>query len=420
MNEPPTESLSEPRSRRSPARLLLIPSVVLLAVLIGLGRYGYALRTAPDRQFRAALAAFAVNDLDGVRAAAEGLQDLKAYEPHQRLLAGMLLLKSQRLFEAIVAFGLARNHPDTRVLAYALSGEALYKARQFRDARRILQDAITLDPQQTDAHRWLAALYYDTGAMNHAISHLATVAQQAPQDPRPHRLMGLIHKDYEEYRKAIDAYRECLKRDPNQAGKEAVLLELAECQFKQQQHQEALQTLRTCPSSAHSLWLQAECQRGLGDKAAALQLADQALDRDPRHLQAMYLKGMLELESGDAAAAVDVLQKAVAAFPKEWRPRYTLGMAYKRLGDDKQAADQLKIVEEVRRLRDHFTDLHNQALKDPDSADLRYELGVVARQLDKPLLAITWLQTALAIQPDHEQARQALQELTAANPAATE
>jgi tetratricopeptide (TPR) repeat protein len=419
MNEAPSERANEPagtpRLRRRLVQLLLVPGAVVLAILIGLGRYGYALKVAPDRHFHAALAALADNDLDAVLAAAEALQDLDAYEPHRRFLAGVVLLKNDRLYEAIVAFGFARDHPDTRVLAYTLSGEALYKAKQFRDAQRILTDAIRLDPQQTDAHRWLAAMYYDTGAMNHAIRHLAIVAQQAPRDPRPHRLMGLIHKDYEEYRKAIDAYRESLTRDPNSAAKETVLLELAECQVKLQQHQEALQTLRTCPSSAQSLWLQAECQRGLGDKAAAERLADQALGRDPQHLQALYLKGMLELESGDAAAAVEVLQKAIEAYPKEWRPRYTLAMAYKRLGDDKQAAEHLKRVEEVRRLRDRFTDLHNRAMKDPDSAELRYELGVLARQLDKPLLATSWFQTALALQPDHDKAQQALRELTAAS-----
>lgn len=414
MNEVP----SEPRPRRRVVQLLLIPGAVALAVLIGLGRYGYALKVAPHRQFRAALTALANNDLDGVRAAAEALQDVDAYEPHRRLLAGMVLLKNERLYEAIVAFGFARDHPETRVLAYTLSGEALYKAKLFRDAQRILTDALRLDPQQTDAHRWLAAAYYDIGAMNLAIGHLAIVAQQARLDPRPHRLMGLIHKDYEEYRKASDAYRESLKRDPNQAGKETVLLELAECQIKLQQHQEALQTLRTCPSSAQSLWLQAECQRGLGDKAAAERLADQALGRDPDHLQAMYLKGMLELESGDAAAAAAVLQKAVEAYPKEWRPRYTLAMACKRLGDDGQAAEHLKLVEELRRLRDRFTNLHNQALKDAANADLRYEMGIVARQLDKPLLAISWFQAALALQPDHQPAQQALRESTEASQAA--
>jgi tetratricopeptide (TPR) repeat protein len=410
---PPAESHAEPRGVRGPRRRslrwLAIPATVALAGLLGLARYGYVLQVAPERAFRAALDAVAAKDWDGVRAAAEALQDVAGYEPHRRLLTGAVLLSNARLYDAIVAFGMARDHPDTRVWAYTLSGEALYRAKQFRDATRILNDAIRMDPQQTDAHRWLAATYYDLGAMNHAIGHLATVARQAPNDARPHRLIGLIQKDYEEYRKAIEAYRECLRRGPSPAAKDEVLLELAECQVKQQQHDEALQTLRNCPSSAQSFWLQAECQRALGDKPAAQRLLDQALRRDPKHLQAMYLKGMLELEAGQAEAAAAVLEKAVAAYPKEWRPRYSLAMACKRLGDEQRAAEHLELVEQVRRLRDRFTDLHNQAIKDPDDADLRYELGVVARELDKPLLAISWFEAALALEPDHAAA---LRELT--------
>ncbi len=414
MNEP----LEQVASRRRNYRWLWMIGVVLLAFLVGAARYDYALRTAPKRDFQAALAAFAANDLDGVLAALEALQGIDDYGPHRRLLAGMILLRNERLIEAIVEFGFAREHPDTRALAYTLSGEALYKSRQFRDAQRILAAALQFDPQQTDAHRWLAALYYDIGAMNQALSHLAFVAQQAPDDPRPHRLIGLIHKDFEEYDKAISAYRESLKRGPNQPDREAVLLELAECQSKQQQHKEALQTLRTCPSSAQSLWLQAECQRALGDKGAAGRLVDEAMRRDPLHLQALHLKGMLDLEAGDALAAVEVLSKAVKAYPKEWRPRYTLAMAYKRLGKIDQAAEQLQLVEALRGLRDRFTKLHTQAIKEADNAELRYELGLVAQQLDKPLLAISWFQAALALKPDHEPARQALLDLTSSVEAA--
>lgn len=402
----------QPAPRRRSYRWLWLPGVFLVAVLLGLGRYGYALRVAPERRFQAALAAFAEHDLDSVVAALEALQGVEGYEPHRRLLAGMILLRHERLFEAIVEFGFAREHPDTRALAYTLSGEALYKSKQFRDAQRILAAALQLDPQQTDAHRWLAAIYYDVGAMNQCLRHLAFVAQQAPNDPRPHRLRGLIHKDFEEYHKAIDAYRESLQRGPNQADKEAVLLELAECLSKQRLYQEAWETLQTCPSSAQGLWLQAECQGALGDKAAARRLVDEAIRRDATHLEALCLKGMLYLEADDAASALDVLRQAVKAHPKEWRPRYALARAYQRLGEMGQAAEHLRLVEELRRLRDRFTKLHTQAMDEPDQADLRYELGVVARQLDKPLLAISWFQAALALQPDHEKARAALQSRT--------
>jgi tetratricopeptide (TPR) repeat protein len=371
------------------------------------------MRTAPARHFQAAREALVRNELDQVVVAAEALANVPGVEPHQRLLAGMMLLRTGRPIEAIIEFGYAREHPDTRVLAYTLSGEALYRTRQFRDAQRILTIALQLDPSQTDAHRWLAALSYDIGAMNHAIGHLDVVAQQDPKDPRPHRLMGLIHKDFEEYQKAIAAYRESLRRNPNHADKDAVLFELAECQFKQQQPAEALETLAKCASSGPTLCLQAECRRALGDRAAAQKLVDESLRRDPESLNTLYLKGQIALEAGELAAAVDVLSKAVQRYPKEWRPRYALATAYRKLGDQDQAASQLKIVEELRGLRDRFTKLHTQAIKNADDVDLRYQLGELARQLDKPLLAVSWFEAALALDPQHEKARQALQGLRA-------
>jgi tetratricopeptide (TPR) repeat protein len=70
-------------------------------------------------------------------------------------------------------------------------------------------------------------------------------------------------------------------------------------------------------------------------------------------------------------------------------------------------------VEELRGLRDRFTKLHTQAIKNADDVDLRYQLGELARQLDKPLLAVSWFEAALALDPQHEKARQALQGLRA-------
>lgn len=399
------------KPKRLNNRVLFLPTMLVLAVLLGAIRYWHAVRTAPKQQFNAALAAFADNDLDRVQVAAEALRGVKGYEPHLRLLSGMVLLRRGQLTDAIVEFGFAREHPDTRALAYTLSGEALYKLQQFHDARRILATAIKLDPGQTDAHRWMAAMYYDIGAMNHAIRHLLLVAEQAPDDPRPHRLIGLIHKDFEAYSKAIDAYRESLKRNPAKPLKQEVQFELAECLANEQQHKEALETIRQCPRSASVLWLRAKCKHALGDAASAKRLVDEAVELDPTHLEALHLKGMLELEAGDATAAVETLAKVVKLYPKEWRPRYTLARAYQRLGDEDKSAEHLKAMEELRQLRERFTKLHTRAIKNPDDVDVRYQLGVIARQLDKPELARTWFQATLAMAPDHREAQEALEEV---------
>jgi len=398
------------------SRLLLLPTLFVLPVLLGLLRYWHATRVGPKRHFQAALEAFAQNDLDGVQVAAEALHGVSGHESHLRLLSGMVLLRTGQLYDAIAEFGRARQHPDTQALAHTLSGEALYKSRQFKDARRILATALQLDPTQTDARRWLAAMYYDIGAMNHAIGHLRVVAEQAPADPRPHRLIGLIHKDFEEYQKAVGAYRESLKRDPDQPEREILQLELAECLVKQQRHEEALETLRDCPRLAQTLWMRAKCYHALRDNAAARKLVDEAIQLDPNHLDAMQLKATLELEANNAALAVEIMEKAVKRYPKEWRPRHVLARGYRRLGEVDKSVEHSKVMEQLRELRYRFTKLHAQAMEDAENAEVRYELGIAAKQLDKSLLAVSWLEAALALDPDHRHARNALQELTREGP----
>jgi len=254
-------------------------------------------------------------------------------------------------------------------------------------------------------------MYYDIGAMNHAIRHLLVVAEQAPDDPRPFRLIGLIHKDFEEYPKAVNAYRESLGRNPAQALKQEVLSELTECLVNLRRHEEALETIREGPPSAPILWLRAQCHHALGDATTARSLVDEAIEVDPKHLEALHLRGTLELEAGDAASAVDTLSNAVKLFPTEWRLRYTLARAYRRLGNEDKSAEHLDVMEEFRDLRERFTKLHAQAIKDPEDVDVRYQLGCVARQLDKPELAVTWFKAALMMAPEHREAQGAFDEM---------
>ena len=52
-----------------------------------------------------------------------------------------------------------------------------------------------------------------------------------------------------------------------------------------------------------------------------------------------------------------------------------------------------------------------EAINQPEDIDLRYELGFLANALDKKKLAVSWLRTALNMDPSHEKAAQLLQEI---------
>jgi tetratricopeptide (TPR) repeat protein len=401
--------------RKAPRRIYrkLFSVLILLALFAGLAFYWSSQRRPFAWHFSAGVDAFARKDLDRVQVAVEVFQDVDGYEPHLRLFEGMVLLRSGRLFDAIETFGHARDHPDTRALAYGLSGEALYKAGVFRDALHILATAIELDPSQTDARRWLAALYYDVGAMGHALKQLEAVAEAAPEDPRPHRLMGLIHKDYERYGLAIGNYRESLRRDPDQPEKQEILAELSECLVRQRQHAEALETLRQCPRSAKMLALEADCRYGQGDVEAARRLVDEALVLEPGRLEALDLKATMQLAADDVQSAMETLLQAAEHHPKEYALRYRLAGAYQRLNEPELAKEQLEAMKQLRALRDRFTKLHEDAMEDPTNAETRYQLGLVARQLDKPEIALSWLKMTLALDPDHPGAREAVSAMLA-------
>ena len=387
--------------------LWLVP--LALAGLLGAGRLWYVYRVGPRRHFQAAVAAFVRNDLDAVQTGVEALRGVGGYEPHWRLLEGMLLLRRDRLPDAALQLGLATNHPDTRALACTLCGEALYRARDFRHAERVLKEAIQIDPSQTDAHRWLAALYYDIGSMVDALEELKAVAEQAPDDPRPHRLMGLIHKDFGFYQDAIMADRASLRLAPDQPANEEIRLELAECLLKVRRHAELLEALGECPKSAQKLALEAESYYNEGDRATARKLVAEAFKLAPEHLEALQLQATMDLDSGNPAAALEILRRAVEHHPKDHRVRYKLSQAYQRLGQKEAAAKEAKTSKELSDLQQRFTQLHQQAIRNTASAEIRYQLGVVARQLDKPELAQSWFRAALALDPGHAGARKELQ-----------
>jgi tetratricopeptide (TPR) repeat protein len=321
------------------------------------------------------------------------------------------LLKRGRPAEAVNQFQLAVEHPDLNVDTLVLAGQASYQMGRAGGAQELWEKALELDPNAANAHRWLAVLYYDLGAMQQALGHLQRVAELAPADPRPDRLMGLINKDYERFNRAIGHYRESLRRGPRQKDREAVLFELAECQVKLRDFTSALATLQQCPPHEQKLVLEAECHHNLGDGAKAQALLEEALAQAPSDLPALMLRGTVLSTNGDLVQAKEAFEAAVRHHPKDYRARYKLAQAYRQLGDDESADKEMALAEDLRKLWRKFSELHLDAVEQPVNARLRYEIGQLARQLDRPDLAKNWFRAALLIDPELSEALDALKSL---------
>jgi Flp pilus assembly protein TadD len=325
----------------------------------------------------------------------------------------MSLFHEGRLRDAVEQFGKATEHPATQARAFSLAGEGFYKLGQPDNARRALLEAVRHDPNDPASRRWLAAACYDQGLMSDALPHLRKIEELVPEDPRPHRLEGLILKDFELYSEAIEPYRETLRLAPQQPQATAVRTELAECLIKALQPKEALTVLEPAPDVADVLALRAEALRALGNAEEARKLVEAAVQESPDHSKALTLLGTMELEAAQPGKAIAALEKAARAEPGDVAVQHQLAQAYRLAGRNGDAERQTQRLVEVQNLRSRFTELHEQAMASPGDAGVRYELGTIATKLGWPDLAIMWYRTSLAIDPNHSGARERLSELAA-------
>src|SRR5262249_34570447 len=85
--------------------------------------------------------------------------------------------------------------------------ECLVHLGQRRFAAEVLNQVVQRDPDQKEAHRWLAAIYIDLNSPQQAITHLREWARLDPHNGRPYRWIGhFLVKDYVDYQEAIAAY----------------------------------------------------------------------------------------------------------------------------------------------------------------------------------------------------------------------
>jgi len=278
-----------------------------------------------------------------------------------------------------------------------VAGEIAWREGRIRDAETLLERVLEADPESLEAHRVMAAMCYDIGAMNEALVHLDATARLAPLDPRPHRLLGLIHNDYELYAEAIPFYRESLRRGPNQPDREEVLAELASCQLKIRDHQAALATLEGAGQRPEDDLLRAEAHLALGHLDEARDLVTGVLERAPEAVEALVLRGSILLEDGAAATAIEPLETAIRIEPMHFLAHFKLAQAYEQAGRPEDGAREVAESERIRLLRKEYAALHQEAWDHPEDPTVRRRLAELAETLGRPDLRDVWLEAAAAV-----------------------
>jgi tetratricopeptide (TPR) repeat protein len=366
---------------------------------------------SPQAHCRRAMAAVETNGFETIAYELLWLERNPRFEAQASLLSGTLLLAEGDLQTAPHVLAVAAANPDTQVRAAVLLGECLYKSGKFREAGEIWTRAVELDPDNADAHRGLAAAYFDLRAAREALVHLRRVAELDPRDPRPHKLIGLLCDDCWQPTLAIEGYEEALRRAPDSPDSAEIRFNLAKLFFRMKSFRSALEQLSHLAPSAEVFALTADCQHGLGLDEQARASLDEALRLDPKLVRALALKGQLLIERGDVWAAADTLELAFQQAPNDWAVLNHLATACQRTDQAEKAQRLRQTFDRLQGLDHEYEDLGLKALDDPRDAQTRYRLGLLAMELGAPALARTWFQAVVNLEPGNTRARAALQAL---------
>ena len=120
------------------------------------------------------------------------------------------------------------------------------------------------------------------------------------------------------------------------------------------------------------------------------------------------------MEVGKAENVIGLLEDATASHPGNFEILFQLVKALRLVGRNAEAEAQSARLAELETLVDEFARLNTNTFSDLGNADLRFQLGELAQRMGRPELARSWLEAALAIDPNFVSARNLLRELNEA------
>jgi len=171
-------------------------------------------------------------------------------------------------------------------------------------------------------------------------------------------------------------------------------------------HLEQLST--AYPDDPDVLRFRAAAMEAEGRADDAVATLDRAATRPDASVVVLTQRARLDLDRGRAADGLPYARRAVAADPSDVEARFMLLRCLQQAGTPAEAAEA---EARWRQLRDDLTrvrELGRRISTSPADPDLRREIGELFLRNGREAEGVRWLESALAIRPDHTPSHRAL------------
>jgi Tfp pilus assembly protein PilF len=209
----------------------------------------------------------------------------------------------------------------------------------------------------------------------------------------------------------VESFAEAVRLDPGRRDSRLALARaLLNCNRPADARPHLEEVLRQDPDNAEARVKLAACLKGLGKADEARRLLDDVLQQRPEDAEALHQRGKIELETGDSKKAAVYLRRAVERAPFDRELLYTWQRCLQRpeVGAAKEAEDWKKRLDAVEADMRLLANLTAKILGEPRNPDLRCGAGEVLLRNGQEEDGLRWMNSALAIQPDHAATHRAL------------
>ncbi|MCS6838855.1 MAG: tetratricopeptide repeat protein [Bdellovibrionaceae bacterium] len=271
--------------------------------------------------------------------------------PHQGVAEYLLFLYSQLGFQekaieqARLVLAISNQSPVEKVKLALL----LIQQKYYAEAIRILEDVLSKNPSWDPARYALGLLYQETKNWEKAIEHFEQISPHSEQFPEAILQITQIYMNQKEWGLAEKVVASATKQRDDF---EVFYLIWGKVLFEQQKYDKILgvleKALRLFPKSEKLLVLYAITFEKLGKPDETIRVLKEILTINPLNEVALNNLAYLYAERGEhLSAALDMAQKALQLNPKNPYIQDTMGWIYYKLGDYQNAIMWLeKAVEE--------------------------------------------------------------------------